>query len=427
MGSARLDTKGFIRLGAICVLLAAGLVATGAAQAEEQPAQAADFPPNPLEKPGWDLDRNDEFNGSLDSNLWITNYLESRTPEWRSRARYHFRNNALVLRIDNDQPTYYSDNAMKVSSIQTGQRTHLHKDNRYDHSIPTVMKYAPKYGYFEIRAKSNGRSGFHTAFWMIGRQDTWEQRGELDIMEHAGIHGRSRFNYNLFPWSDPNLRQETNSVSVGFDMTTEMHVYAVEWTPTQFKLYIDNVHVRTINQSFGYPALFFLGAYENAGWTGSVDPNDPRPKEFVVDYFRAYKKDDGGGGDPIVSGATYKIKNVATGRYLDSDGDGEVTLMPGHSYNDQDWVVTKDSSGAWLIRNARTGRDYLDSEPNNEVIWNSGYVGADSLWTLSSASGGFRLDNNKTGRDYLYGTSGGDVGWNTGATDSSTVWAFERQ
>jgi beta-glucanase (GH16 family) len=417
--------KRLTALSAIVALLATANVVIGGAQPAQaaKPVQAAEAPPNPLDKPGWILERNDEFNGSLDPNLWITNYLESRTPKWRSDARYDFRNNALVLRIDDNQPTYYDNNPMKVSSIQTGQRTDLHKNDRYDHSIPTVMKYTPKHGYFEIRAKSNGRSGLHTAFWMIGKQDTWQQRGELDIMEHAGIHGRSHFNYNLFPWSDPNLSNSTNSIGVGFDMTTEMHIYAVEWTPTQLKLYVDNVLTKTINQSLAYPAVFLLGVYENAGWTGGVDPNDPRPKEFVVDYFRGYQK---AGTGPVESGATYKIKNVATGNYLDSDPNGAVTLTSAGSYDDQNWVVAQHSSGAWTMRNARTGRFYLDSEPNNAVIWNSGEVIPDSLWRLEPVSGGFRLKNDHPDRHYMYGTSGGPR-WNTGGTDSSTVWAFERQ
>jgi beta-glucanase (GH16 family) len=422
-------------LGALGVLLASTLAATGAGQATEAEAStvagevsaAADFPPNPIEKPGWRLDRNDEFNGSLDPNLWITNYLESRTEEWRSRARYNFRDGALVLRIDNDQPEYYGNgNPMKVSSIQTGQKTNLHKDDQFDHSIPTDMKYTPKYGYFEIRARSNARSGFHTAFWMIGRQDTWAQRGELDIMEHAGIHGRSRFNYNLYPWSDPNLRLEQDSIGVGFDMTTEMHLYAVEWTPTQLKLFIDNVHVHTINQSLDYPAVFFLGAYERADWTGNVDPSDPRPKEFVVDYFRAYSSDGGSSSDPLVSGATYKIKNAATGQYLDSDAAGALVLTGSSTYDDQKWVARKDSTGAWVFDNVRSGRGNLDTEPNNRVIWNSGDVYDDSRWSIEEASGGFRLNNQASGRDYLY-ASGSQPRWNTGSTSDNTVWVLERQ
>ncbi|MCO1580403.1 glycoside hydrolase family 16 protein [Crossiella sp. SN42] len=273
---------------AMKTILLLAMTAVLAAQSA-QPAQAAEMPPNPVAKPGWVLDRQDEFNGSLDKNLWITNYLESRTPEWRSRARYGFRNNALVLRIDNDQPTYYANEPMKVSSIQTGQRTGLHKGSPQDHTIPTIWKYAPKYGYFEIRAKTSARSGVHAAFWTVGKQDTREQSAEIDIMEHAGIHGRA-FNFNLFKWSDPKIQQVTQSVPVSFDLTTEMHIYAMEWTPTQIKLYVDNKLTRTLNQSPDYASGFLLGIYENAGWTGSVNPSDPRPKEFVVDYFRAYRK-----------------------------------------------------------------------------------------------------------------------------------------
>jgi hypothetical protein len=80
-----------------------------------------------------------------------------------------------------------------------------------------------------------------------------------------------------------------------------------------------------------------LGIYENAGWTGNVDSAGPRPKEFVIDYFRAYRK---AADAPIVSGATYKIRNVATGRYLDSEA------------------------------------------TNNAVIWNSDEIIADSLWSF---------------------------------------------
>ncbi|MGP3920427.1 family 16 glycosylhydrolase [Nonomuraea sp. 10N515B] len=408
------------RSGIILSLLASALIFNATAA---QPAQAADIPPNPLEKPGWILDRNDEFNGSLDTSLWITNYFESRTTEERSRARYGFRDNALVLRIDDDQPAYYADgNPMKVSSIQTGQRTGLHKTSPFHHSIPTIMKYTPRYGYFEIRAKSSARSGIHTAFWTAGRQDTSTQTGEIDVMEHPGRMGRS-FLYSLHKWSDPNLVESSNTISVGFDMTTEMHIYGLEWTPTQLKLYVDNVLTRTINASPAYGAVFLLGIYENAGWTGNVDPADPRPREFVVDYFRAYRK---AADAPIVSGATYKIRNVATGRYLDSEANGALIVAAPSSYDDQDWVVTQQSSGAWAIRNARTGRYYLDSDAtNNAVIWNSGEIIADSLWGFESAPGGHRLTNGHVSRDYMYATSAGEVKWNTGATDASTVWAFE--
>jgi hypothetical protein len=272
------------------------------------PASATDAPANPLHKPGWILDRHDEFDGSLDSGLWIPRYLESRTTVERSTARYGFRNNALVLRIDDDQPTYYAGNPMKVSSIQTGQMTGLHKDDAHDHTIPTRWNYTPKYGYFEMRAKTTPRSGLHCAFWMVGRQDSPTDHAEIDILEDPGLAPET-FAFNLHQWSDPDVPELNNQITTGFDITAEMHIYALEWSPTQLKLYIDNKVVKTLDASPAYNMVFLLGIYENAGWTGTVDPADTRPKEFVIDYFRAYRPSPA--PDPV-SGQTYRIRNVST-------------------------------------------------------------------------------------------------------------------
>ncbi|GAB4004818.1 hypothetical protein GCM10029992_50910 [Glycomyces albus] len=75
----------------------------------------------------------------------------------------------------------------------------------------------------------------------------------------------------------------------------------------------------------------------------------------------------------------------------------------------------------------RSGRSYLDTEPNNVVIWNDGYVGPDTKWHIESALGGFRFENDKTERSYRYATSSGEVRWNTGSADDNTVWILERR
>ena len=85
-------------------------------------------------------------------------------------------------------------------------------------------------------------------------------------------------------------RITSNTITTGFNITNEMHIYALEWTSTQLKLYIDNTLTKTINSSPAYNMVFLLSLYENAGWTGTVDPTDTRPKEFVIDYFRAYHR-----------------------------------------------------------------------------------------------------------------------------------------
>lgn len=134
-------------------------------------------------------------------------------------------------------------------------------------------------------------------------------------------------------------------------------------------------------------------------------------------------------GSGIVNGATYKIKNAASGKYLDTDANGVVILAPSSAYDDQNWIVSQDASGNWTIKNVRTGRYYLDTDAtDNQVIWNAGDVISDSLWSLEPVSGGgYRVNNQHEGREYMYATSTDALKWNTGAVDSSTVWIFEKQ
>lgn len=129
----------------------------------------------------------------------------------------------------------------------------------------------------------------------------------------------------------------------------------------------------------------------------------------------------------LVSGATYKMRHSSSGLYLDTDLNGAVMLAARTVYDDQDWVVAQDSSGSWTIKNARSGRFYLETgSSNNSVIWNSGTISDSSLWNVEGIpGGGLRVKNNAAGRAYLYRTSAGEVKWNTGSQDSSTVWVFE--
>jgi hypothetical protein len=329
------------RIAAVASILSVGTIVSAESHAVEVAA-------NPLQKPGWVLDRNDEFNGALDSSLWRTNYLESRTTAARSSAVYGFRNNALVLRIDDNQPTYYSDNPMKVSSIQTGQMTGLHKTTPLDHTIPTIWNYTPKYGYFEIRAKTSARSGLHAAFWAVGKQDTSSQNAEIDVIEDPGPN-TSSFLFNVHKWSDPNVAESSSTVTTGFNITNEMHIYGLEWTPSQLKLYVDNVLTRTVNTSPAYQMVFLLSLYENAGWTGTVDPTDTRPKEFVIDYFRAYK--------PVF----YRITNRNSGKVMDvqspnTSRGAKVGQWTANGQPWQDWQFLDRGNGYYNIVSRNSGK-----------------------------------------------------------------------
>ncbi|MEU2537894.1 DUF4978 domain-containing protein [Streptomyces iakyrus] len=129
----------------------------------------------------------------------------------------------------------------------------------------------------------------------------------------------------------------------------------------------------------------------------------------------------------LVSGARYKLRNTSSGKYLDTDAEGAVILASATTYDDQDWIVAKDSSGSWTIKNVRTGRFYLETaSTDNSVVWSSGTVSNTSLWDLEGVpAGGLRVKNTPAGRGYLYGNSADQAKWNTGTQDANTVWEFQ--
>ena len=84
----------------------------------------------------------------------------------------------------------------------------------------------------------------------------------------------------------------------------------------------------------------------------------------------------------LVSGATYKIKNKDSGKYLDSDANGAIILNASTIYDDQKWIVTLDASGYWSIKNKVTGRNYVNTDPDNIVTWGTGGIDDEALWSV---------------------------------------------
>ena len=255
-------------------------------------ASADDFPPNPLEKPGWMLDAHDEFDGPLlNTNFWSPYYLESRTEKERAAARYEFRQGTLVLYVDGQSKGYFKDgsNMMTISGIQTGDRTRLHKDSDpIHHEIPVKLNYTPLYGYFEIRAKLP-KSAL-AAFWTVGTKDMPAHAGEIDIFESIKNKPK-RLKYVLHTWGDKSLAYQHQDPELDFNSTQEFHIYALGWKEHECVLYIDNRRVMSMPQSPNYPSIFLLTLYGNT--------RDSSKQEFIIDYFRAYKRN----GESLTPGA----------------------------------------------------------------------------------------------------------------------------
>ena len=126
------------------------------------------------------------------------------------------------------------------------------------------------------------------AFWMIGFEDEPERSAEICVCEIFGrdvTPERSGIGMGVHPFADPGITDEFERVSIPVD-AGEFHVYAAEWTPAAVTFFLDGEVAKRVEQSPAYPMQFMLGIYELPG--GRRD-SSAYPKEFVVDFVRAYR------------------------------------------------------------------------------------------------------------------------------------------
>ncbi len=266
------------------------------------------IPANLVEKEGHRLVFQDEFERpDLDPHKWLPFYL----PHWSSRARsapnYGLRDGNLILQITADQQPWCPefDGQVKCSSIQTGEfagpvesQIGQHRFNprcTVREAQANTRLFTPQYGYFEMRARAVRNRRNHVALWMIGYEDTPEKSGEIAIFEIMGASispTSSQIGYGVRKWSDSRLENEFYQELFPFD-ASRFHIYGLDWAPTHLDFYIDNQKVKTSPQSPDYPMQFMLGIYELPIKDQPVEANPPGevyPKDFIIDYFRAYQR-----------------------------------------------------------------------------------------------------------------------------------------
>jgi Glycosyl hydrolases family 16 len=259
---------------------------------------------DPRTKEGYALEREDDFAGpALDRTLWFPHHL----PQWSSRAesaaRYRLEGGVLRLVIEDDQPPWCPefDGGTRVSSLQTGvlagpvgSRVGQHRftpDAVVREAQDDARLFTPRYGLFEIRARVPADPSSMAALWMIGIEDEPERSGEICVFEIFGRDvrpGVAAVGMGVHPFGDPRLTDEWARHPVAVD-ATDFHVYAVEWTPDHVAFFVDDDLVTVVGQSPAYPMQFMLGVYAFPGPDGALPPPSS-PREFVVDWFRAYRR-----------------------------------------------------------------------------------------------------------------------------------------
>ena len=257
-----------------------------------------------LDRSGYVLDVEDRFDsGALDERLWWPFYL----PHWSSRrqaaARYKLGDGVLRLQIEAGQAPWNPefDGALRVSSIQTGERAGplgspdgLHRyrpDLVVREAQRTRALYTPLTGLFEIRLRAPAHPANMVSLWMIGIEDVPSHSAEICVCEIFGRDIGARetvVGMGLHPFGDPTIEDEFGRVPLHID-ASEPHDYAALWTPDYVAFAVDEQVVKVVPQSPGYPMQLMLGIYEFADGPGPLPSTAEYPKELVVEWFRGWR------------------------------------------------------------------------------------------------------------------------------------------
>ncbi|MCS5594844.1 MAG: family 16 glycosylhydrolase [Porticoccaceae bacterium] len=172
--------------------------------------------------------------------------------------------------------------------------------------LKTLGKKNFQYGRIDIRAVMPEGQGIWPALWMLGKNFPtvgWPHSGELDIMEMIGGNGRENTVYGTAHWY--NLSNSSNAsyggdrvLSSGETLSTNFHVYSIEWDSSAITWYLDDIqyHTMAIDDSASLAAFrkeffFIFNIAVGGNWPGNPSSSTVFPQRMVVDYVRVFQKD----------------------------------------------------------------------------------------------------------------------------------------
>lgn len=264
------------------------LICVGACGSGNTKTQGKD----PLQKDGWTLVWNDEFevDGLPDPSKWSYD-TEGNSWKWgNNEAQYYTEGRKSNAYIDNG--------TLKIVALKEEMEGFKYTSAR----LITKRKGDWLYGRFEIKAKLPTGLGTWPAIWMLPTDweyGKWPASGEIDIMENVGFdpdtivasaHTKS---YNHIINTQRNAKVECKT------SYTDFHVYTLEWDMNEYRVYLDDILFFTyVNDGTGPDSWPFdkkfhliLNVAIGGNWGGMKGIDDSAfPHIMEVDYVRVYQR-----------------------------------------------------------------------------------------------------------------------------------------
>lgn len=231
--------------------------------------------------------------------LWSDEFNYSGSPD---TSKWNFDIGTGSNGWGNGESQYYTKREDNVI-VENGYLTITAKKENYEGAeytssrLLTQGKFDFTYGKVEVRAKLPTGTGTWPAIWMLGSTISsvgWPACGEIDIMEHVGknqgtvqsaMHTPSSYGGTI-----------NNGSQYLDDVSSEFHIYAVEWTAEKMIFSIDDVvhytYNPTIKDSSTWPydadQFIILNIAMGGGFGGDIDPNFVS-STMQIDYVRVYQ------------------------------------------------------------------------------------------------------------------------------------------
>jgi len=227
----------------------------------------------------------DEFSntGSPSSNNWVH---EIGAGGWGNNELQYYTNRLGNSEVENGILTITAKKETFFNSAYTSAR------------LVTLNKFSFTYGKVEVRAKLPAGGGTWPAIWMLGDNITtvgWPACGEIDIMEHTGndlgitssaIHNTSGHG------NTPYVKHR----DLDEDVTTEFHIYAINWTKDKIDFLVDDVihytYQPTVKTAANWPFdkdQFIILNIAMGGTLGGVIDANFTTSTMEIDYVRVYQ------------------------------------------------------------------------------------------------------------------------------------------
>lgn len=213
----------------------------------------------------------------------------------------------------NNELQYYTVNRSENARIENGNliieaRKNDQGEQWTSARLTTREKTAFVYGKIEIRARVPGERGSWGAGWTLGDayvdELSWPYCGEIDIMECVGFEINDTTGNGLAHASVHcgayyfKLNNQPTAITPVENMVDAYHTYTLEWTPESMKMFVDDLHYFTYDDTsdsltwpFDEPQNLILNLAMGGGWGGARGMDETvTSQQLIIDYVRVYER-----------------------------------------------------------------------------------------------------------------------------------------